>query len=104
MHIVIWKYDVMEGKSRQDLIDAAKADAEDYLGVPGLIRKTYGVALDSKSVVETYLWKSKTDADKFFDREWDGAASRRWESAPMTRQDFEVPVIVECDAKRLISG
>jgi hypothetical protein len=104
MHIVTWKYDVMEGKSRQDLIDAARADAKDYLDVPGLIRKSYGVSPDSKSVVEMYLWKSKSDADKFFDREWDGAAGRRWESAPMTRQDFEVPVIVESGEKRLISG
>lgn len=104
MHIVTWKYDVMEGKSRQDLLEAAKADAQDYLGVPGLIRKTYGIAPDSKSVLEVYLWKTKADADKFFDREWDGTASRRWESAPMTRQDYEAPVIVESEQKRLVTG
>ena len=104
MYIVTWKYDVMEGKSKQDLVEAAKADAEDYLGVRGLIRKSYGVSPDSKTVVEFCLWKTKADADKFFDREWDGAASRRWESAPMTRQDFEVPVIVDSEAKRLIPG
>jgi len=104
MYIVTWKYDVMEGKSRQDLVDAARADAEDYLGIRGLIRKSYGISADNKTVVEFYLWKAKADADKFFDREWDGAASRRWESAPMTRQDFEVPVIVDSEAKRLIPG
>jgi hypothetical protein len=104
MHIVTWKYDVMEGKSRQDLVEAANADAEDYVNVPGLIRKSYGLTPDCKSVVEFYLWKSKADADKFFDREWDGNAGRRWEAAPMTRQDYAVPVIVEAETKRLVRG
>jgi hypothetical protein len=104
MHIVTWKYDVMEGKSRSDLLDAAKSDAEDYLGVPGLIRKTYAISPDCRTVLEFYLWKTRAEADKFFDREWDGAASRRWESAPMTRQDYEAPVIVESEQKRLITG
>lgn len=104
MYIVTWTYKVMEGKSRQDLSDAANADASDYFGVPGLIRKSYGIAPDLKTVVEFYLWKSKADADRFFDREWDGAAGRRWESAPMTRQDFETPVIVESAEKRLVTG
>lgn len=104
MFIVTWKYDVMEGKNRQDLTDAAKSDATDYVGVPGLIRKSYGIAPDCKSVVEFYLWKSKADADKFFGHEWNTSASRRWESAPMIRQDYEVPVIVESEQKRVIPG
>ncbi|MCL4798501.1 MAG: hypothetical protein KJ025_02885 [Burkholderiales bacterium] len=104
MHIVTWKYDVMEGKSRQDLVDASVADAQDYLRVPGLIRKYYGIAPDCRSVLEIYLWASKADADRFFDREWDGAASRRWETAPMTRQDFAAPVIVESEQKRVVTG
>jgi hypothetical protein len=104
MHIVMWKYDIMEGKSKQDLLDAVNADGPDYFGVPGLIRKSYGIAPNCRSVVEIYLWKTKAHADKFFDREWDGAAGRRWESAPMTRQDFDAPVIVESEQKRLVTG
>lgn len=97
MHIVTWKYDVIEGKSRQDLLDEIKGSAPDYQGVPGLIRKYYGIAPDCKSVVEFYLWKSKTDADRFFNIEWESETSRRWESALMTRQDFEVPLVVESE-------
>ncbi len=103
MHIVIWKFGVMEGKNRQDLLDAIKGSAPDYQNVSGLVRKYYGMATDLKSVVEIYLWKSKADADKFFDAEWDGEASRRWESAPMTRQDFEAPMVVETEQKRLVA-
>ena len=103
MHIVMWKFDVMEGKNRQDLLDAIKGSAPDYQNVPGLIRKYYGMASDLKSVVEIYLWKSKADADKFFNLDWDSRTSQRWESALMTRQDFESPVVVDCDKNQLVT-
>ena len=103
MHIVMWKFDVMEGKSHQDLLDAIKGSAPDYQDVPGLIRKYYGMAPDLRSVVEIYLWQSKAQADKFFDSEWDGETSRRWESAPMTRLDYEAPLIVETAQKRVVT-
>ena len=95
MHIVIWKYEVMEGKSRQDLLDSIQADAPAYRSVPGLVRMDYGFAPDLKSVVQIFLWKSTAEADRFFDAEWDGATSRRWESARMTRQDYVAPLAVE---------
>jgi len=95
MHVVIWKYKIMEGKNRQDLLDAINGTVPDYENVPGLVRKYYGTSPDCGSVAEIYLWTSKAVADKFFDPEWDGETSRRWESAPMIREDYEVPVIVE---------
>ena len=103
MHIVTWKYDVMEGKNRQDLLYTITAAAPEYLGVPGLIRKYYGIAPDCRSVVEFYLWKSKADADRFFNLDWDSRTSQRWESAMMTRQDFEAPMVVESEQKRLVT-
>lgn len=98
MHIVIWKYEVMEGKSRQDLLDSIRADAPGYRRVPGLIRMDYGFAPDLKTVIQVYLWQSRAVADRFFDSQWDGATSRRWESAGMKREDYEAPVAVERDA------
>ena len=95
MHIVIWKYEVMEGKSRQDLLESIQADAPDYRDAPGLIRMDYGFAPDLKSVVQVFLWRTKAAADRFFDPEWDGATSRRWESARMAREDYEAPIMVE---------
>ena len=102
MHIVIWKFDVMEGKNRQDLVTVMKGAAPDFQAVPGLISKTYGIAPDCKSVLEIYLWKTKAAADEFFDHEWDAETSRRWESARMTRQDFDAPVAVECEKNRVV--
>jgi hypothetical protein len=97
MHIVVWKYEVMEGKSRQDLLDSIQADAPAYCNVPGLVRMDYGYAPDLKSVIQVYLWKSRDAADRFFDSEWDGKTSRRWESPRMTRTDYEAPLVVERD-------
>jgi hypothetical protein len=104
VHIVTWKYDVMEGKNHEDLLYAIRSSAPNYLEVPGLIRKYYGIAPDCRSVVEFYLWKSKTDADRFFNPDWDAEASRRWECALMTRNDFEAPMVVESEQKRLVTG
>ena len=103
MHIVIWKYDVMEGKSRQDLLDSVKGDAPDYRNVPGLVRMYYGIAPDLRSVVEVFLWNSRAAADRFFTSEWDGETSRRWESAAMTRMDYEAPLVVESAQGRVIA-
>jgi len=103
VHIVIWKFDVMEGKNRQDLLTVMHGAAPDFQGVPGLVRKHYCIAPDCRSVLEIYLWQSKAAADKFFDHAWDAETSRRWESARMTRQDFEAPVVVESAQNRVVS-
>ena len=60
-----------------------------------MIRTYIGVAVDGKSVVEVYLWRSKTDADKFFNHDWETEVSRRWQAAPMKRQDWETSLVVE---------
>jgi hypothetical protein len=46
-------------------------------------------------VVEIYVWQSKPDAEKFFTHEWETDVARRWQSAPMRRQDWETPLVVE---------
>ncbi len=102
MHIVMWKFEVMEGKNRQDLLTVMRGAAPDFQGVSGLVRKYYAIAPDCKSVMEIYLWKSRDAADRFFDHEWDAETSRRWESARMTRQDYEAPVVVESEQNRVL--
>lgn len=97
MHIVVWKYEVMEGKSRQDLLESIVADAPAYRNIPDLVRMDYGFAPDLKTVVQVFLWRSRAAADRFFDPLWDGRTSRRWESARMTREDYEAPLAIERD-------
>jgi len=38
-----------------------------------------------------------------FNLDWDSRTSQRWESALMTRQDFEAPMVVESEQKRLVT-
>jgi hypothetical protein len=97
MHIVIWKYEVMEGKSRQDLLESIVADAPAYRNIPDLIRMDYGFAPDLRTVIQVFLWRSRAAADRFFDPLWDGRTSRRWESARMTREDYEAPLAIAHD-------
>jgi hypothetical protein len=52
---VIWKFEVMEGKNRNDLMIPIKGSAAGYQDVPGLIRMYYGLAPDLNSVVEISL-------------------------------------------------
>ena len=95
MHTVILTINVNEGTSRHDILQQIEASGAENENVRGLIRTYFGVAADCKSVVEIYLWQSKSDAEKFFTHEWDASVSRRWQSAPMLWQDFETPLVVE---------
>jgi hypothetical protein len=86
---------VNEGTSRQDILQEIEASGSDNKGIPGLIRTYFGITADCKSVVEIYLWQSKSDAENFFTHEWDASVSRRWQSAPMRRQDWDTPLVVD---------
>ena len=95
MHTVVWTITVNEGTSKQDILYGIKASGPDYKNIPGLIRTYFGIAADGKSVVEIYLWQSRADADKFFNHDWEIDVARRWQTAPMRRQDWETPLAVE---------
>jgi hypothetical protein len=95
MHTVVWTIDVNEGTSKQDILEGIAASGPDYKGVSGLIRTYFGITADGKSVVEIYLWQSEPDAEKFFNNDWETDLARRWQSAPMRRQDWETPLVVE---------
>ena len=95
MHTVMLTINVNEGTSRQDILQEIEASGSDNKGIPGLIRTYFGMTADCKSVVEIYLWQSKSDAENFFTHEWDARVSRRWQSAPMRRQDWDTPLVVD---------
>ena len=95
MHTVVCTINVNEGTSKQDILYGIEASGLDYKDAAGLIRTYFGLAADGKSVVEIYLWRSKTDADKFFNHEWETEVSRRWQAAATNRQDWETPLVVD---------
>lgn len=95
MHIVTWRYDVMEGKNRADLMQVVNATGRRCANAPGLVRRYASVSPDLRTVIEFYVWASKAAADAWFDMKWDSETSRAWESARMTREDFEVADVVQ---------
>jgi hypothetical protein len=94
MHTVTWIINPNEGTSRQDIEYELEASKADYAGGKGLVRMLLGISADDKSVIEISLWESKSAAESFFSPEWETGLSRRWQAAPMRRQDWDTPAVV----------
>ena len=65
MHTVMWTFKVPAGTSKAQLVETINATAHTYEGIPGLIRKYYGIAPDGSSLVGIYLWESQAAANAF---------------------------------------
>ncbi|HEY7242641.1 MAG TPA: hypothetical protein VH678_02005 [Xanthobacteraceae bacterium] len=103
MHTVMWTFKVPAGTSKAQVIDTIKATAHTYEGIPGLIRKYYGIAPDGGSLVGIYLWESKAAADGFYSPDWVAMVTKRWADPPQ-RQEWETPMVVESAERRLVAA
>lgn len=103
MHTVMWTFKVPDGTSKAALVETINATAHTYQGIPGLIRKYYGIAPDTKTLVGIYLWETRAASDALFTADWIATVTKRWGTAP-TRQDFETPMVVESAAGRLVAA
>jgi len=95
MHTVTWTISVNEGTSKQDIVRGLEASAAEYKTIPGLHRAYFGLTANGKSVVETSHWQTKADADQFFSSGGETNLFRRWQSAPMRRQDLETLYVAD---------
>ena len=95
--------DLAEAERLKAEVATIKATAHTYQGIPGLIRKYYGIAPDGKTLVGIYLWESKAAADAFYSPRWIEMVTQRWKAPPL-RADYETPMVVESAAKRLIAA
>ncbi len=65
-----------------------------YQGVAGLIRKYYCLSADGSTVVGTYLWRSKADAEAMYTPQWRAYAAEKYGEEP--RVDYyDCPVVVD---------
>ncbi len=101
MHTVMWTYKLPVGTSKGQLIETINATAHNYEGIPGLIRKYYGITPDGRSLVGIYLWKSVAAANAFHTADWVAMATKRWTVTPQ-RQEWETPMVVESAERRLV--
>ena len=103
MHTVMWTFKLPAGTTKAHAVDVIKATAAGYQGVPGLIRKYYGLTEDGASLVGIYLWGNRAAADAFYTAEWIARVSGRWQSKA-TRQDWETPMVVDNLQNSLIAA
>ncbi len=103
MHTVMWTFKVAEGTTKADLVNTIKATAHTYQGIPGLIRKYYGISEDGRSIVGIYLWESQAAADRLYTTDWVALVTKRW-GAPPVRQEWWTPMVVESAERRLVEA
>ena len=103
MHTVMWTFKVPAGTSKGQLVETINATAHNYEGIPGLIRKYYGIAPDGGSVAGIYLWENVAAASAFYTDDWLALVTKRW-GAPPQRQDWETPMVVESAQRRLVAA
>jgi hypothetical protein len=101
MHCVSWTYGTPAGLTK-DMADRLFAQVADmYVGVPGLVRKYFGYSEDGRAIVGIYLWRTKADADAFYDPAWIAGVASRWGAMP-ARADWEIPQVVESEEGRIV--
>ena len=103
MHTVMWTFKLPAGSSKAQLVETIHASAHAYEGIPGLIRKYYGIAPDGSSIVGIYLWETAAAANAFYSPEWLAMVTKRWAAAPQ-RQEWETPMVVESAERRLVAA
>ena len=99
----MWTYAVPAELDEPAIRKQFAAVAENYLGVPGLIRTYFGFTEDAASVIGIYLWESKDAADAFYSPEWIAGVIERWGAAP-EKNEWVVPVVAESSDGRVVSG
>ena len=103
MITVLWTFRMSERKTHDELAAVIEQSGPNYLKVPGLVRKYFGIAPDCGSIVGIYLWDDRGSADTFYTPAWVEAVTRKW-GAPPERLDWETPLVVESRDGRLVRG
>ena len=101
MHCVMWTYAVPPQLTEPAIRDLFSQVADNYLDVPGLVRKYFGFTEDAKSVIGIYLWETREAADAFYSPDWMEGVTERWGAAPV-RGEWVVPVVAETAGGRVV--
>jgi hypothetical protein len=103
VYCVMWTYAVPPALSADAIRGQFAAVADRYLGVPGLIRKYFGVTEDATSVIGIYLWTSREAANAFYSPDWMAGVTERWGAAPV-KSEWIVPVVAESAEGRVVGA
>ena len=73
-----------------------------YLETPGLIRKYYLLSQDGATAGGVYLWKSRTEAEALYTKDWENFIQDKY-GAPPSVTYYESPVLVDTVTHEIIS-
>ena len=80
--------------TRQEARKIFLSTAPRYLETRGLLRKYYVLSENGAIAGGVYLWKSRSDAEGLYTKEWENFVRDKY-GAPPTVTYFESPVVVD---------
>lgn len=75
--------------------------APEYLNVKGLLRKTYVLAEDGRTVGGIYFWNSREEAEAMYTASWRSFVQEKYGTDPEVTY-FESPVVVDNQSQAIL--
>jgi hypothetical protein len=88
--------------SREKAREIFLSTAPRYLETVGLIRKYYVLSEDGATAGGVYLWKSRSDAERLYTKDWENFVRDKY-GAPPSVMYFESPVLVDNISHEILS-
>ena len=88
------QFKLSEPLTRDQAKEVFSSTAPRYREVQGLIRKYYLLSEDKGTAGGVYLWKSRREAEQFYDDDWKAFIMDKYASEPSVTY-FESPVVVD---------
>ena len=85
MITVITEFTMVQPVTAMEAREIFNCTAPNYLGVPGLLHKTYLFPEDGKKLGGVYVWESREAAEALFTEEWRAKVRRKYGTAPKVR-------------------
>jgi hypothetical protein len=103
MITVITEFKLAEKISTEQAREIFLSTAPTYLGVAGLLRKSYFLTQDGTKVGGIYLWQSREDADRTYTADWQDFVRAKYGTEPSITY-LECPVIVDNVSNEIFSN
>ena len=97
------QFKLSEPLTRDKAKEVFSSTAPNYREVHGLIRKYYLLSEDGRTAGGAYLWKSRKDAEQFYNDDWKEFIMEKYGSEPSVTY-FESPVVVDNLVGEILKG
>jgi hypothetical protein len=92
-----------EGTTREEVLSTYETTAPTWSANPDLIRKNYLFNAERAIAGGVYLWKDKTDAEKWHGKEFREKVKQLYGAEPES-MFFETPIVVDNVAGKIVKG